>query len=443
MPECTVEELALLRMMADAHKSGVFSLSKGVSSTKIGNEAVRKLKWPEPSKTERAKTLLTGLCAKKVVTGDTKKWRVRPLKTLAMILDGGGKKAISPMSPEDFSDDDDGGDGSDDDETSDDDKLSETVRKLDLSKEPRGRTIVETPVAVSEAAVLAAIVKREMLSKKTSAKSIYHDFDSLSLDDVNASIRKVIEKLVAEGKIVEFTPPSASGKANVQYRFKSSPAAIESKPVAARIEVKPGSVPTTVVPVAKDDGVISQKTAYLTSKKLLDERKQRLIAKHPKEAECIEYGAVWLGWCGDTNEDDDWANWKKQISSGQMHKLIEERAKNWTDETHIHHPLKDFFEKNGTKGGYKVKAGWEFDVDHIWPKSSGGWDHPRNYAIMSSVLNGSFYDNVYDEKMALFDTQVVRQIHKQRLLMETRVREEIKVERINAMLAGLPRLSYF
>ena len=199
-----------------------------------------------------------------------------------------------------------------------------------------------------------------------------------------------------------------------------------------------GGAGDAAAPANEREVSIFQGTALPTLQKLLKERQDWLIERYPDAAECIKKGAVWLGKCSSKVEEDDWANIKKLVEPGIMHTLIVERAKRWTDETHIHHPLADFFEKNSTKGGYKVKAGWEFDVVHIWPRSGGGWSHPRNYAIMSSSLNRSLQD-VYDEKMALFEKPIARKIVEARKQMQDTLLLLHK-EAVVSMISVLPRI---
>lgn len=40
------------------------------------------------------------------------------------------------------------------------------------------------------------------------------------------------------------------------------------------------------------------------------------------------------------------------------------------------------------------------EVDHIIPKSVGGWDHPRNYCLVPMDLNRAWYNNWNAEKRA-------------------------------------------
>lgn len=93
LPDCNPEELELLRLLATEHKNRTFSLSKGVSSVKIGNAAVRVLHWDSSTSTERAKALLIGLSRKSVVLGETTAWRVKPITKLFSFLGGIGMGA--------------------------------------------------------------------------------------------------------------------------------------------------------------------------------------------------------------------------------------------------------------------------------------------------------------------------------------------------------------
>lgn len=48
------------------------------------------------------------------------------------------------------------------------------------------------------------------------------------------------------------------------------------------------------------------------------------------------------------------------------------------------------------------------DVDHIFPRSRGGIDHPLNYQPLERSLNRSLGNNVVDKFLSLASLEVVR-----------------------------------
>lgn len=117
------------------------------------------------------------------------------------------------------------------------------------------------------------------------------------------------------------------------------------------------------------------------------------------EKACIELGIIYLG---------DVYHTSRTVSSAKMRDFIKRDALTWTPAQFAKHKLRAFFELYEL-GGYEVKRGHEFDVDHIIPKACGGIDHPRNYAIMARRLNSRFQEKM-DEKLAIIKAPVRRQV---------------------------------
>lgn len=64
-----------------------------------------------------------------------------------------------------------------------------------------------------------------------------------------------------------------------------------------------------------------------------------------------------------------------------------------------------------SQSGYRIRAYYSVEVDHAIPRRIGGRDHPRNYILMSSRLNGSFGGTCLDEKMAILDPPLQRKVY--------------------------------
>ena len=88
-----------------------------------------------------------------------------------------------------------------------------------------------------------------------------------------------------------------------------------------------------------------------------------------------------------------YANMRKPVTAGKMHKMIQEHFKDMSKNDYEYHLLRDFFEPRKDKQpGYQakqVKTGiigqcteTMFDVDHVVPSRWGGIDHPRNMVVM-------------------------------------------------------------
>lgn len=95
-------------------------------------------------------------------------------------------------------------------------------------------------------------------------------------------------------------------------------------------------------------------------------------------------------------------NKQEQIPSTEMSKMIRHAFSLMDEETYQRHDLRHYFEVDLRGGGYMPKmvdGRIMMQIDHIFPKSWGGVDHPRNYAAMHAKINASFGDTEIPAKI--------------------------------------------
>jgi len=324
----------------------------------------------------------------------------------------------------------------------------------------RLQTMELRDITPTEDTVLLAIETRAAQRKKTGLHGIYYQHEYSSDDSLvkhlsesernkfRQDIKDIVQQLLDKGKIVEkpsssgyytqyqvvkdaapFTVSGSSGSAMEAANAEFASAEDSSKkkgndaealqaqqprdsaqqpPQQPRDSAQQPSVPAPFE--GKSDKTYFE-DVQKNIKKIRAKAKERIRKLQENDTsastkDAIELEPVWLGFI------EEYANMRRLISSGEMHKRIVQDARSWSEHDYEFHVLRDFFEPvfvNGKAVGYKVKSGYEFDVDHALPKAWGGWDHPRNYLVMARSLNKSLQDNI-DEKFALVGPQITRQI---------------------------------
>ena len=147
-----------------------------------------------------------------------------------------------------------------------------------------------------------------------------------------------------------------------------------------------------------------------------DSSSMRSLLSHPSHLQPEYLGIVEPG--------ADYGNIERMVSPEQMRKMIMADAAKWTQHT-LPGAFEGFFEPiPGRTKGYRVKPYCVLHIDHVIPACFGGYDHPRNYCLMSGALNSSF-QTLVDEKMALLGRDKMSLVRRFMTAVAARVRPHV------------------
>jgi hypothetical protein len=123
------------------------------------------------------------------------------------------------------------------------------------------------------------------------------------------------------------------------------------------------------------------------------------------------YAPVYLGRVIDKEGSDyDYANIIGDVKTADMKKMLVAHAKQWSQKKLEQLGLQDFFKRSEDGKGFVEAERNLISIDHIVPVSFGGYDHPRNYILMTQSVNSSYQDKNLDEKVALIGKVELRRL---------------------------------
>jgi hypothetical protein len=283
---------------------------------------------------------------------------------------------------------------------------------------------------ITNESVTNAILARAAIKSKTDVEGINFHLGYKGSKVANFKIRSILSELISIGSVEEVFQsvklsihgaPKKHGR--IQYRIKVlQPCSIPSVMPFQQSVILPAADP-----ILQDEhnanrtgeGIVQavESNFHIYQRRSLD-RIDKLVEQTGLKGHASEVwvnatrSPIYMGAMFDKEGSEfDYANYREEVSLATIKTRLLNHARSWTVDQ-VHKFQLDFFLKPAPDGKGFVEAERELiTIDHILPQSFGGYDHPRNYIIMTKLLNSSLYkDTALDEKLSLIGKSETRKL---------------------------------
>ena len=279
----------------------------------------------------------------------------------------------------------------------------------------------DEPTPITHDSVTNSILARFALKSKTGVNGINFHLGYKGSKDANSKIKSTLKELISKGSVEEILDGAPKKYRRAQYRIKVLQNSINPS-------VMPSQPSVSVIPPAVDQNedfanrtgegiVLTVESNFKIYKRRCLDRIESLVEKMTSKGNASDCwvkatrNSVYMGAMYDKEGSQyDYANYAEEISLATMKKRLLNHALEWNWDQLEKFRLQNFFKPNPDGKGYVEAERELISIDHIIPQSFGGYDHPRNYIIMTKSLNSSYKDTSLDEKLSLIGKPETRKL---------------------------------
>jgi hypothetical protein len=284
---------------------------------------------------------------------------------------------------------------------------------------------------ITQENVMNAILARAAMKRKTGVDGINFHLGFKGSKTANSDIKSTLKEMISKGTVEELVRRSAGSGADgpkkhwrVQYRIKVSQSTINPAVVVPSMHKTVSSAVAhpslhEITANRTGEGIVqSVESNFHVYQRLSLDRIDKLVEQTVLKGSASEVWEratrtpVYMGAMFDKEGSDfDYANYRKEVRNVDMRKLLVSHARKWTHDQIEKFQLETYFKAaEDGRGGFVEAERDLFSIDHIIPQSFGGYDHPRNYIIMTKSLNSSYKDTSLDEKLSLIGRAETRKL---------------------------------